>query len=631
VGEADPDAYDYVVVGSGAGGGVVAARLAEAGMSVLVLEAGADPATTTGEGLPQDYDVPAFHAFASENPAIAWNYYVRDFGGDAKRRARPAGSEAPGVLYPRASTLGGCTAHHAMIFMAPPDSDWDAIAEETGDPSWRGEAMRRYFRKIDDCRYRPFWRFVHRLTAGRVNPTGHGFDGWLPVERPVPAEALGDRALISVIRNAARVELFGHSPSRLKRALGGLIRFLDRWPRIVLGEADPNDVRMRGRFADGLTKVPLSTEGGRRRGARERVTAVIAARHPLSIEYDALAARVLFAGTRAVGVEYLKGRSLYSASPLSPGQPGETRRVFAKREVILAAGAFNTPQLLMLSGIGPEPELREKGIAVRVPLEGVGRNLQDRYEIGAVHATQAPWSCLRDVAFSPDDPMFARWREGRGMYCSNGAAVAFIRRSSVAGEAPDLFAMALLTRFSGYFPGYSKDIYTSRSDLTFAVLKGHTVNCGGSVTLASADPRATPLIDFRGFEEGTDAKSDDLTAVAEGLAQVRAMTRRLEGAALKPEDIPGPAVQGEEPARQFIRDYAWGHHASCTCPIGRMDKGGVLTSDFRVHGTQGLRVVDASVFPRIPGFFIVSGVYMIAEKAAEALLAEARDSALARL
>ena len=217
----------------------------------------------------------------------------------------------------------------------------------------------------------------------------------------------------------------------------------------------------------------------------------------------------------------------------------------------------------------------------------------------------------------------AKWESARGMYLSNGAAVAFILRSSVAREAPDLFVMALLTRFAGYFPGYSQNIRASRGDLSFAVLKAHTVNRGGRVTLASADPRDPPLIDFRGFEEGTDEKGEDLTAVVEGLAHVRSMTKALEGVVLKPEDIPGPAVADEPAVRQFIRENAWGHHASCTCPIGAPDKGGVLTSDFRVHGTDGLRVVDASVFPRIPGFFIVSAVYMIAEKAADVILAEA--------
>ncbi|MBV8593747.1 MAG: hypothetical protein JOZ27_05550 [Caulobacteraceae bacterium] len=185
--------------------------------------------------------------------------------------------------------------------------------------------------------------------------------------------------------------------------------------------------------------------------------------------------------------------------------------------------------------------------------------------------------------------------------------------------------MGLLTRFSGYFPGYSRDVRKSRGDLSFAVLKAHTVNTGGSVTLVSADPRTPPAVDFRGFEEGTDVKGEDLTAVAEGLAAVRGMTSALEGAVLKREDTPGPRISGDSSTRQFIRDYAWGHHASCTCPIGPPDKGGVLMSDFRVHGTQGLRVVDASVFPRIPGFFIVSAVYMIAEKAADVILAHARQ------
>ena len=114
------DGFDYVVVGSGAGGGTLAARLAEAGMSVLVLEAGADrTCPARAPGLPEDYDVPAFHRFRLRKQGDGLELMVHDFGDDAKRRGRPADSPPPGVLYPRASTLGGCTAHNAMIFMAP--------------------------------------------------------------------------------------------------------------------------------------------------------------------------------------------------------------------------------------------------------------------------------------------------------------------------------------------------------------------------------------------------------------------------------------------------------------------------------------------------------------------------------
>ena len=161
MGATQGEAFDYVVVGSGAGGGTVAARLAEAGMSVLVLEAGRDPAAALAPGLPEDYDVPAFHPFASENKAMAWNYRVHDFGDDAERRPGADACGRRGVLY--ASTLGGCTAHNAMILIVPDDSDWNAIADLTGDSSWRAEAMRRYFQRLENCRHRPLWRFIARF------------------------------------------------------------------------------------------------------------------------------------------------------------------------------------------------------------------------------------------------------------------------------------------------------------------------------------------------------------------------------------------------------------------------------------------------------------------------------------
>jgi len=113
--------------------------------------------------------------------------------------------------------------------------------------------------------------------------------------------------------------------------------------------------------------------------------------------------------------------------------------------------------------------------------------------------------------------------------------------------------------------------------------------------------------------------------VVEGIKFVRRISSRLkQHNLLAEESAPGPDFQSDDELRQFVRDNAWGHHASCTCPIGPRDQGGVLTSDFKVHGTRGLRVVDASVFPRIPGYFIVSAIYMISEKAADVILADVR-------
>jgi choline dehydrogenase len=608
-------AYEYVVVGSGAGGGTLAARLAEAGRSVLLLEAGSDGAGG-GDRLPEDYQVPAFHAFASENPAMRWDFFVRHYADEARQRQdRKYTAERGGVLYPRAGTLGGCTAHNAMILVYPHNADWDHIAAISGDASWRARRMRRYFERLEDCRHRPIYRWLKRLA--RLNPTRHGFDGWLPAERArPPRDALRDREMMKVIEKSALGAI-----AELEHPLKRLFWFLR-------AKGDPNDWRTVRRDAFGLRYIPQTTAAGARAGSRERILEV-ARRHPqrLHVELDALATRVLLDhDCRAVGVEYLKGRHLYRAHAEPARETGEVREARAIREVVLCGGAFNTPQLLKLSGIGPRAELQRHGIEVKVDLPGVGMNLQDRYEVSLVYRMRDEWSFMQGAEFRRGDPLFAQWEKTRsGIYATNGGMFAVLTKSLRERIVPDLFCMSLLARFEGYFPGYSRLISGHRNYLSWVVLKAHTENTAGTVTLQSADPRDPPRIDFHYFDEGSDTAGADLDAVVDGVKFVRRVTAELikEGL-IAEEEIPGDRRQTDEELRDFVRGNAWGHHASCSCPIGPRENGGVLSGDFRVHGTRGLRVVDASVFPRIPGFFIVSAVYMIGEKAADVLLADAK-------
>ncbi len=604
--------WDYVVVGSGAGGGTLAARLVDEGMRVFLIEAGGDPRATSDARLPDDYDVPAFHPFACENPAMRWDFHVRHYDDEARQARDPKYEPGVGVLYPRAATLGGCTAHNAMIFAWPHDSDWDSIAAATGDASWRASNMRRYARRLEDCRHAPLWRALARIG---IDPTHHGWRGWLRTEKAVPLSALGDTEVVGLLETTAR---------RFVASLTTPWRSIATWLR---GAGDPNARPWTRRSFEGLCYTPLSTADHRRVGARERLLDV-AARHPgrLHIEFDALATRVLLDDADvARGVAYRKGARLYRAHATPSESDGEACEVRATREVVLCGGAFNSPQLLMLSGIGPADELRAHGIDVRVDLPGVGRNLQDRYEVALTYRMREPWRALDGARFAKGDPLWRQWSDAReGMYDSNGAAVAMMYRSTRDRPDPDLFCMSLLARFEGYRRGFSDVIRDTHDVLTWAVLKAHTENRAGTVRLRSADPRDTPAIAFRYFEEGSDRAGRDLSAVVSAVRFVRRMVAPLRDAGLVVEEMqPGDGVDDDAAIAAFVRDTAWGHHASCTCPIGAREAGGVVDAAFRVHGTTGLRIVDASVFPRIPGFFIASAVYLVGEKAADAILADA--------
>ena len=809
--------FDFIIVGSGAGGGPLACRLALGKKKVLLIEAGGDPKEELRKAAQEDInqrgegarfktaedatvlgEAPLFHGASTEEPSLSWSFSVRHYDDDARQAAdhkydptrdpsnpshveeipdprnplqkiplagSPVGKKGKGgIFYPRSSGIGGCTAHHAMIVIRPNDHDWDEIAKLTNDASWSAKNMQPYFARMEQCLYveeyfgflaKVFgWFFKGFLAFMRfINPKsvldegGHGKKGWQPTSfislALVQRIKKTDRELTNVlIKSAFKViESSGPLTATLRRFLitFGFVRSLD-----------PNDNSTRaGSPNGGVFLIPIGTGGeggggkagdpvvdehgdslqGRRVGVREFILKTQKAVNSkpesegrLIIEKGVHVKRVIFDQTdkskppRAIGVVGVKGDHLYRASPQHHlAKPGEDQAYYVRHakakvasaesvagsalgEVILCGGAFNTPQLLMLSGIGEGTHLaeiaraasknqafletlsiEERAIAEqgkwcalrdreghvlhrkvpdkkdephRINLPGVGRNLQDRYEVTVVSELNDNFKSLDTVAFDPastTDKVLAEWRKDKtGLYASNGGTLAILQRSGTADPdrpGPDLLTFGVPATFRGYYWNYSKQLLRPFKDApnnqtnlwTWVILKAYTRNNGGTVRLRSADPFDTPDICFHSFEEGpangsVEGWEQDIDALAETVESMRAINA-VAGSPFRREIQPAEYIKANNMTlREWIKNEAWGHHACGTCRIGSdkwqanadnlTDKNAVLDSHFRVHGVSGLRVVDASVFPKIPGYFILAPIFMMSEKAAETILSD---------
>ncbi|KAL4861092.1 hypothetical protein BDV12DRAFT_208365 [Aspergillus spectabilis] len=570
--------YDYIVVGSGAGGGPLAARLARGGYKVLLLDAGDD------QGDAPEQMIPAMQLQSTEFEPMRWDYFVNHYenitrqeedpkmvyrtpaGELHKGPGAPDGSDPLGILYPRAGTLGGCTAHNAMITIYPYERDWDDLAAMTGNDSWAADNMRDYFRRLESNRYAP------------SDIISHGFSGWLQTSLTQLTLVIEDLKLLSLII-AAGTAMGQNLVGKVVNTVTGLAGILLRDLNTGMPWRDQDE---------GLFQVPLAVKvpDYKRTGPRDFLLDTVDDGYHLDIQLTTL------------------GKSLYRADPragsAAAGKPGS---VYAAKEVILSTGTFNTPQILKLSGIGPKDELDKWNITTLVDLPGLGKNMQDRYETTLIGKSPTDFVLTSKCTFlgSLPDPCYEDWKNGvlfKGTYMTNGIAIAILKSLQDAQH------------------------------WAWIVLKTRARNNAGTVELRSTDPRDTPVINFHSFDEGATADSadeKDLQAVYEAMEFSREVFDNLipldNGF---DETWPGLNVSTEAEMKEFIKREAWGHHACCTAPIGAdEDPMSVLDGDFRVRGVDGLRVVDASVFPKIPGYYVVLPIYRISEKASDVILADA--------
>jgi len=578
--------YDVIVVGSGAGGGPLAARLARGGKRVLLLEAGEDV------GASLSYEVPARHALATEDATRAWSFYVqhhRDASVDAQDSKYVA--KERGILYPRGSALGGSTAVNAMVTVLPSPSDWNRLAELSADASFRDVSMQKYYGRVQE---------------------------WLSTELADTSLAIGDPIVSGFLFAGARMS--GDNDVAKATSVAELFG------------PDVNASLSSGETT-GFFRLPYATASGHRRGSRERILDTVIAGFPLTVSTSSFVTHVNFdtsvSPPRAIGVEYRKGVSLYSASANYSSDTQFDTATASAGEIVLSAGTFNTPQILMLSGVGDRDTLGGLGIDVVDALPGVGRNLQDRYEAGVVAEFDQPIPILADCTLGNDDndPCLNDWRAGRGVYNTPGFLASALVRSTPETPLADLQIFAVPADARGYYPGYSAFSAAQKNRFSWLILKAHAQNKSGFVVPVSSEPSQRPHIQMNTFDgaDVTNPSSDpDLAAMVQAVKMVRSIhTSFRQSNPDHPftEIWPGAAVSTDAQIADFINKETWGHHACCTDKMGTADDpGAVVDSHFRVFGTQHLRVVDASVFPEIPGTFIALPLYMLSEKAADVML-----------